>query len=712
MLAAHRRCRGPAATLRQRVAGHTAIRAAAATRCDTAAVRVLLSDGSSLAARQTALQLAKGGHTVGVAAADRWCLTRFTRHVKGFHRVPAFGADPYAWLDATLKVAADKRYEVIFPTQEQVAVLSSVPGRLADAGVATAVPSFDALVQVQDKLSAFATLARVGLPQPPTAVVTGPAALREWDEFPAFVKTPIGTARAGVRRVAGGDELARAADDLEASGAFALGGVLVQREVLGPLLMVQSVFCEGELVAVHANLRLREGVDGGASHKESLELPEIREHLATLGGALGWHGALSADAIVSDVGLMYIDVNPRLVEPANAWHAGVDLVAIMVNLARGITPASHPAGHNGIRTHQLLLAVLGAAQSTGRRRAVLGELRQAAARHGSYARSAEELTPLAGDWRSVVPVAAAATATLVRPRAWRSFATGAVAGYSLSPTGWQAILDRGRTGTAATGLPAAGGPEGATAEPAGSAEGTEDQAPRDAVTPPVAPQTAGAVGAAGTAAVAPSRRERRAGRGAEPAPAADEEQTGVGSATEPDRPGDVEPPAADDGAGDTPPAGDAAPGAVDATATGRTARRARRRDRRAGGQHDQTEPPADAPAPDAPSEEGPAEAESTGSPASGSDEPAGAPAAAAGAGRVPRRQRRRERRGGDRSGDETAEDKTAGPEEEGPDDEPVVGADSAPAATEAGAPEGSRHAATRRPATPPGDPPSGGEGSP
>ncbi len=46
--------------------------------------------------------------------------------------------------------------------------------------------------------------------------------------------------------------------------------------------------------------------------------PAIREHLAVLGRELGWHGALSADAILGDAGLCYIDINPRLVEPGNA----------------------------------------------------------------------------------------------------------------------------------------------------------------------------------------------------------------------------------------------------------------------------------------------------------------------------------------------------------------------------------------------------------
>jgi len=69
---------------------------------------------------------------------------------------------------------------------------------------------------------------------------------------------------------------------------------------------------------------------------------------------------------VSANGPLFIDINPRLVEPANAWLAGVDLVGALVDVATG-GPARHATdGREGVATHQLLLAVLGAAQGRGR----------------------------------------------------------------------------------------------------------------------------------------------------------------------------------------------------------------------------------------------------------------------------------------------------------------------------------------------------------
>ncbi|HEU5157182.1 MAG TPA: hypothetical protein VFU43_09305 [Streptosporangiaceae bacterium] len=392
-------------------------------------MRVLLSDASGLTARQCATRLASAGHVVEALSPDPLCLCRFTRHVRRIRRVPAYGKDPFGWLDAALAAYRDGSFDVLFPTQEQVAVLSAASSRLREAGVATAVPSFAALRQVQDKISAFETLRRLGIPQPRASVINRDDA---WDEFPIFVKTPIGTATTGVRRVSSATELRRFPHD---------GPVLAQAPVEGALAMVQTVFSRGELVAHHANLRVREGAGGGASHKRSLDLPDVTGHMRALGDGLGWHGALSADVILGPDGPVFIDVNPRLVEPGNAYHSGVDLVETLLDVARSVPPRHVAApGPSGTRTHQLLLAVLGTAQHCGRRTAVTAELLTAALGRGDYRHSVEELTPLRRDPLALAPVAVAAVATLVRPRSYAWFTTGSVANYALTPHAWREII--------------------------------------------------------------------------------------------------------------------------------------------------------------------------------------------------------------------------------------------------------------------------------
>jgi glutathione synthase/RimK-type ligase-like ATP-grasp enzyme len=409
---------------------------------------VLLSDGAGLTARQCATVLDRAGHRVEALSPGGLCLARMTRHVRRVHRVPAIGRDPFGWLDAALGIAARRGADVLLPVQEQVAVMSLAWARIEAAGLATAVPDFDALAQLQDKVSAQRTLARLGLPQPPAVVAATAAELAGADgpgsgpgnglRLPAFVKTPIGTASAGVRRIGSPQDLRRLAEEYERRGLFGADGVLVQQAVPGPLVMVQSVFARGELVACHACQRVREGASGGASHKLGLDLPEVREQLARLGAALDWHGALSADVILGPAGPLFIDINPRLVEPVNALDSGVDLVRAMLEVARWGRSRPQPPGRPGVRTHQVLLAILGAARDGGRR-GVAGELRDALLRRGDYRGSREELTPRGGDLLAGLPVTLTALATLARPAAWQDLAGGSTGSYSLSPAAWEEL---------------------------------------------------------------------------------------------------------------------------------------------------------------------------------------------------------------------------------------------------------------------------------
>jgi hypothetical protein len=137
---------------------------------------------------------------------------------------------------------------------------------------------------------------------------------------------------------------------------------------------------------------------------------------------------------------VFIDINPRLVEPGNAWRSGVDLVAVLLEVARGGVPPIQPPGRAGVATHQLLLAVLGAGAHGRGRRGMASEILAALARRGPYRGSAEELTPLRGDPRALVPVLLAAGAMLARPALWRWFVGGSVGSYALTPSGWELLL--------------------------------------------------------------------------------------------------------------------------------------------------------------------------------------------------------------------------------------------------------------------------------
>jgi glutathione synthase/RimK-type ligase-like ATP-grasp enzyme len=396
-------------------------------------MRILLSEGSGLTSRQVAGRLGSLGHKVEILSSSKICLTRFTRHVKAVHHVPRFGLDPFGWLAAAERIAGERKIDLLFPTQEQVTVLSA---RHKHLRVATIVPPFASLARVQDKISAFRTLEAIGAPQPQTFVITSVDDLRDVATYPIFVKRPVSTASSGVRRATNAEELGAAARE------FGLGQseLITQNQASGPLAMVQAVADSGRLVAHHACLRLREGVGGGASLKQSIALPGLADLLARLVAALDWHGALSMDLIAADDGPVIIDVNPRLVEPANALAAGVDLVAAMVHVAGNAPAPERSSGGAGVRTRQTLLAILGAAEQHGARGAVLREAFDAIFARGEYADAIEELTPVTGDPVAAVPIVVALVASLIHPPLWRKFHAGAVGPYAVTPEAWHEIL--------------------------------------------------------------------------------------------------------------------------------------------------------------------------------------------------------------------------------------------------------------------------------
>jgi hypothetical protein len=142
----------------------------------------------------------------------------------------------------------------------------------------------------------------------------------------------------------------------------------------------------------------------------------VRGALCRIAEHLDWHGALSLGSIWHAGEAYFIDSNPRLVEPMSAVLAGVDLPDLLVRVSLGESPPEVPPGRAGIRTHIALQALLGIAQQTRSRAAVLRECWRLATGSGIYRGSREELTPPRLDWMSLVPVAVAALAIIAHPR--------------------------------------------------------------------------------------------------------------------------------------------------------------------------------------------------------------------------------------------------------------------------------------------------------
>jgi hypothetical protein len=190
--------------------------------------------------------------------------------------------------------------------------------------------------------------------------------------------------------------------------------------------MHRPYFAKGALVGFHGCRQLSRGAGGGDATKLSILRPTVRSHMARVGEHLRWHGALSLDYILQGTIPLYIDCNPRLVEPMSAFLAGLDLTDVLLRVSRGDALSSAAGSRQGVRTHSAIQVLLGCAMRDQRRSSLLRECWLLLANRSAYRASREELTPVRWDWLSAIPLIVGVLWLLVRP----------AAAYSLPKKGW------------------------------------------------------------------------------------------------------------------------------------------------------------------------------------------------------------------------------------------------------------------------------------
>jgi predicted ATP-grasp superfamily ATP-dependent carboligase len=396
--------------------------------------KILLSEGSSLSSREAITALGLAGHRVELVSSNPICLGRFSRFVNRVHRAPASGADPDGYLAAVIEIIKTANIEALIPVHEQAYLFAAARKQLP-AGLGIALADFEAFEQVQSKTRLADLLTQLKVTQPATEIIRSANEFAVERPYPFFVKAAFGTASAGVWRV--GDTRQRDALllQLEAHNAFA-DGLLVQAAVTGALERTQGVFDRGRLVASHIYRQVVEGPGGGDVLKISVVSAAVRDTVMRIGQALKWHGALSFDYIRDDATKTphFIDANPRLVEPMNAWLSGVDLPGALLRISLGETPPVQPDGRAGVLTRLGLMGLLDAARQRDRRRDVLREIGLLAAGAGRYRGSREELVPLLTDPWCAIPLAVVVARLLRAPAAAARFSDTTVAAYSLTPS--------------------------------------------------------------------------------------------------------------------------------------------------------------------------------------------------------------------------------------------------------------------------------------
>ena len=124
-------------------------------------LHVLVTEGSSTSAREAITILGLSGHRVEVCDPSPYCLARFSRFVRKFHRCPGLRTDPAGFLTFVERLLATQHFDVLLPTHEQGFLFARVQERLAGK-VAFALPSFASYRTAHSKASFSRLLDRLG----------------------------------------------------------------------------------------------------------------------------------------------------------------------------------------------------------------------------------------------------------------------------------------------------------------------------------------------------------------------------------------------------------------------------------------------------------------------------------------------------------------------------------------------------------------------
>jgi predicted ATP-grasp superfamily ATP-dependent carboligase len=355
--------------------------------------------------------------------------------VRRYYRCPSFSTEPLEYLRFLAERLRVGDYDVLFPVHDQVYLLSRVRETL-ERRVGVALPSFEAVSQLQSKARFSELLQTLGLPQPATTVLHGVPEIdsRSW-QFPFYLKLEYSTAGCGVWFVRDRNELLQVLDRLRASrGDDGIPPILMQQPAKGTFCVTQSVFRHGQLLAAHSYKSRACGVGGSAYARESVDHGVVAEHLKLLGAHLNWHGALHVEYFVDPTSgaPTYIEANPRIGETLNATLSGTNLCEELLHVSSGDAGSPQTASRSGVITHSVLTSLLAICQRGQGRRAVLAELSKACCKRGVYRGSTDELTRPIVDPCSLIPAVAVTLQLLTKPGRVHHLVGNVVEQYSLN----------------------------------------------------------------------------------------------------------------------------------------------------------------------------------------------------------------------------------------------------------------------------------------
>lgn len=299
-------------------------------------MKVLVTDGRSLASLAAIRSLGRAGHTIHCGESFKHNLSSYSKHVAERVRYPDPEDSPDEFVEFLLAACEQQEYDLVLPVRDDTTILLSKNQDRFSEVTKLFVADYNVLSKLMDKGETVKIAQRANVPTPDTwfPEETPPDQIREEVEYPVLIRPRRSSGSRGIKHVSGPVEF----DDAFEFVSSEYGTPMVQEYIeksgytTACILFDQNQRTIGEF----SYERVKEyPLSGGPTVVgESTDDEKAKQHAKALLKEADWMGPAEVEFILDkDETPKLLEVNPRFWMPIElAISSGVDFPNLIADL--------------------------------------------------------------------------------------------------------------------------------------------------------------------------------------------------------------------------------------------------------------------------------------------------------------------------------------------------------------------------------------------
>lgn len=299
-------------------------------------MKVLVTDGRSLASLAAIRSLGQKGHTIHCGESFKQNLSSYSKHVAKRVAYPDPEDSPEEFVEYLLAACEQQDYDLVLPVRDDTTILLSKHQNKFSEVTDIYVADYDILSELMDKGETVKIAQQAGVPTPETwfPEETPRDQIREEVEYPILIRPRRSSGSRGIKRVTGPGEF----DDAFEFVSEEYGTPMIQEYIeksgytTACILFDQSQRTVGEF----SYERIKEyPLSGGPTVVGvSTDDQKAKQHAKELLEEAGWMGPAEVEFILDQDGTpKLLEVNPRFWMPIQlAISSGVDFPSLIADL--------------------------------------------------------------------------------------------------------------------------------------------------------------------------------------------------------------------------------------------------------------------------------------------------------------------------------------------------------------------------------------------